>query len=179
MEHILEIKVVEGRCFVILNQERYTLGRSKSNSIVIKDPQVSRYHATVIGKRNEYIDDYEYTIIDGDLEKKKSRNGLIINQKKIQIRLLENKDVIQLGKNVILKYYRASQATLNLLKSAYKNNLSVSSVTGAGIEMIPSWLKKNEEERKMDIALSLKKTITGLNKFNYDEELKILAQRYK
>ncbi|MGF1490020.1 MAG: FHA domain-containing protein, partial [Prochloraceae cyanobacterium] len=81
MEYILEIQTVEGRCFVILNQARYTIGRSKSNSLVFKDPQVSRYHATLIRKRNEYLKTYEYTIFDGVIDKKKSRNGLIINQK--------------------------------------------------------------------------------------------------
>ncbi len=179
MEYILEIQTVEGRCFVILNQARYIIGRSKSNSIVIKDPQVSRYHATLIRKRNEYLKTYEYTIFDGVIDKKKSRNGLIINQKLYRERILETKDIIKLGSNIKLKYYRASKRTLNLLRISYKNDSSISNISGEGIDIIPSSLKRNEENTKIDISSSFKKTITRLNSFDYEKELEILSQKYK
>jgi len=179
MEHILEIQTVEGRCFVILNQTRYTIGRSKSNSIVIKEPQVSRYHATLIRNRNEYSKSYEYTILDGVLDKKKSQNGLTINDKLYENRILEVKDIIKLGSNIKLKYYRASQRTLSLLKISYKNDLSISNISVNGMDIIPSSLKINEEDSKINISSSFKKTIVRLNSFDYEEELEMLSHNHK
>lgn len=126
MYHILEIQTKKGRSFVSLEKERYRLGRSSRNCIVIKDPQISRCHATIIRKRNYYINEYCFIIYDGDLNQKKSSNGLIINENAYFSKELEVNDIILLGDNVKMKYYQGSEETLNLLKIAYKDNHSSS-----------------------------------------------------
>lgn len=133
MEHILEIKTQRERRFIILNKDRYSLGRSSKNSIVIQDRQVSRYHATLIRKNknksnnvNNYsfsvnnnkvkLDNYCFWIHDGDLQGKTSSNGIAINQQYCSSHLLEYGDLIELGDNVILKYYKLSAETLKLIQ---------------------------------------------------------------
>jgi len=171
MEQVLEIETNLGRSFITLTKERYLLGRSLRNCIVIKDPQVSRYHATLIKNPNG-----KYTIYDGDLKNKKSRNGLIVNQKVCSDWILENNDVIKLGDNARLKYYHASVETLNLLKLSYRDNSSDFIFVDEEIETTPSSLKK---QQIVDNTPSfIKKTIVNLDSSSFEEELKKITEKY-
>lgn len=177
MEHVLEIQTYQGRSFITLNKERYTLGRSQSNCIVIKDSQVSRYHATLIRHIKERLNDYYFIIYDGNLKNKKSRNGLIVNEKLCSSWILENNDLIKLGDKVKLKYYQASAETLNLLKISYRNNSHDYIFADEVIDTTPSSIK---DEEKVDNAPSfIKKTIANLESSSLEKQLKILSEKYK
>jgi len=133
MEHLLEITNQKARRLIILNKECYSLGRSPKNSIVVKDRQVSRYHATIIKKPknnlndiNNYsfsvnsnkvkLDNHCFWIYDGDLKGKTSSNGLAINRQYCSSHLLKHGDLIELGDKVILKYYKIPARALKLIK---------------------------------------------------------------
>ena len=113
--HVLIIKELSHQRIFILQEDRYSLGRKPQNDIVIKDKQVSRYHATII-KRKENDNRTFFWIYDGDLKNNKSSNGLIVNQKLCNSHCLKKGDVILLGYNVQLQYYQFAKHTLDLLK---------------------------------------------------------------
>lgn len=163
MEHILEVQTPQGRCFITLDKDRYTIGRSPRNSIVIKDPQISRHHATLIRKRNQYLNDYSFSIYDGNLSDKKSTNGLIIDRKYYDCKLLEINDLIELGDNIKLKYYQASSETLNLLRLSYKSNCSA--------------VVFNDENQET-LAFQQTEIAKKLQSSYVENQLKILSHRY-
>ena len=91
-----------------LKKTWYSLGRAAQTSIVIRDRQVSRYHATLLLKKNRDFPGYDYWIIDGDLQGNKSTNGLFIQGKHRLVHQLTNRDLIFLGERVKLRYYQFS-----------------------------------------------------------------------
>jgi len=74
-----------------LTEPTVSLGRSKTNSIVIKDPSVSRYHAKILKKDNSYI------IFDLN-----STNGTFVNQQPIREARLSNNDTITVGQTTFV-----------------------------------------------------------------------------
>jgi hypothetical protein len=87
----------------ILKKGETNLGRAGESEIAFMDEEISREHARVIFRDNQYI-----------LEDRQSRNGTFINQKRLLApQALQNGDVIWLGPQVILRYklvYRPSDA---------------------------------------------------------------------
>ena len=69
------------------------IGRRSANDIVLHDDlTVSRHHATIQGKGRKLL------IIDQG-----STNGTIVNGKKVQSARLDNGDVVNIGKQYIIK----------------------------------------------------------------------------
>ncbi len=118
--HILTIETLIDSQVIYLEEDYYSLGRSNKNFIIIKDREVSRYHATLVREKSSCSTQDLFWIYDGNLAGKKSTNGLIINQKKSTKHLLKPKDLILLGQNVRLTYHQISVKTLPLLKSLQK-----------------------------------------------------------
>jgi hypothetical protein len=73
----------------------FKIGRSEDNDLVINDPLVSRYHA-VIEKRG-----HDYQIRD-----LKSTNGTFVGGRRIEERLLEDGDVIQMGDTALRFHFK-------------------------------------------------------------------------
>ncbi|MCG8572213.1 MAG: FHA domain-containing protein [Spirochaetes bacterium] len=80
-----------------LSNKAFSIGRDKSNQIIVADPKVSRYHALVTYKNNQaYLKDTG------------SSNGTYLNGNLIppnKAVALENGDKIKVGRTVII-YYR-------------------------------------------------------------------------
>ncbi len=114
LNHVLIVKEQCSERIIILNKDKYSLGRNPHNDIVIEDKQVSRYHATIIKQQEAIARDY-FWIYDGDL-KKRSSNGLMVNQRFCDRHCLKKGDLILLGHNVRLQYYQFVSQTLDLLK---------------------------------------------------------------
>ncbi|MDJ0726554.1 MAG: FHA domain-containing protein [Prochloraceae cyanobacterium] len=127
-EHILAIEDRKGQRIITLNQKMYSLGRSTKNSIVIFDRQVSRTHATII-KQQKGNRNCTFWIYDGNLQGKRSTNGIVINKKRLLSHQLQVGDLIMLGDNTVLKYYQFSTKTVQLLRSAKKlGNSTISTI---------------------------------------------------
>jgi len=79
---------------IILNKPVFRIGRESDSDIFLDDITISRKHAQI-----EKIDTY-YKITDlGSL------NGIYINDKSVEEKILENGDKIQIGKYVFYYFY--------------------------------------------------------------------------
>ena len=141
LNHVLILKEVTKESIIILNQERYSLGRNPRNDIVIKDKQVSRYHATIIKRKQNNSQECFFWIYDGNLKNRKSSNGLIVNQRFCDSHCLRKGDLILLGHNVKLQYYQFASQTLDLLKLIETKKKSKNYLLGLN----------NKQAKKVDI----------------------------
>ncbi|MFQ5750762.1 MAG: SpoIIE family protein phosphatase [bacterium] len=76
-----------------LFSQKYTLGRSADNDIVLTDPSVSRDHAEIEYKNGSFH------ITDKD-----SKNGSLLNDQHFKNRKLHHLDIVQLG-NAVIHFY--------------------------------------------------------------------------
>lgn len=103
--HILVIEDRKGRRIVSLEESNYTLGRDSHNPIILYDYQVSRTHATLIRVMDEENGGFSYRIIDGDLQGKRSTNGIFINGHSIISHELKHGDTIRFAYEAKANYY--------------------------------------------------------------------------
>ena len=80
------IVMKDGKKFALTHWEN-VIGRSKSSDVCIDSPAISRNHAVLTR-----YDDGSWTITDAD-----SKNGVLVNGKKVMICALEEEDVINIG----------------------------------------------------------------------------------
>ncbi|MDJ0661731.1 MAG: EAL domain-containing protein [Crocosphaera sp.] len=111
--YILVLEDNNSRRTISLEESKYSLGRHSSNSIVIHSRQVSRKHATLIKKFNRKTNQESFWILDGDLEGKKSQNGIFINGEKCTVHELTDGDLINFGCEVNASYHAVSPATIS------------------------------------------------------------------
>ncbi len=76
-----------------LVRDRYLIGRSEVSDIVVDDRYVSKHHALLVKT------DAGLILVD-----MKSRNGTLVNSRKIQSRVLRNDDIVSLGHHRIKVY---------------------------------------------------------------------------
>ncbi|MBL1209739.1 EAL domain-containing protein [Geminocystis sp. GBBB08] len=103
--HIFVIEDRKGRRIVSLEESNYTLGRDSHNPIILYDYQVSRTHATLIRKMDSDSDGFSYRIIDGDLQGKRSTNGILINGHASISHELKHGDTIRFANEAKANYY--------------------------------------------------------------------------
>ncbi len=126
VKHVLVIEDINSRQTILLEEDSYSLGRDTRNSIVISSKKVSRFHATFLKRADTQRNTFSYWILDGDLHGNRSRNGILVNEKRCLVQELKHEDVIKLGLEVQASYYIiSSMSDLKLLKSGdfvKKNN---------------------------------------------------------
>jgi len=118
VRHILVIEDRKARRIVTLEDSTYSIGRDPKNDIVLYDNQVSRYHATLLRIIDYKTNQFLYRIIDGDLQGKRSTNGLIVNRKPCLSHELKHEDIIRFaGKAKAIYHVVSANAStdLNLL----------------------------------------------------------------
>lgn len=103
--HIFVIEDRKGRRIVSLEESNYTLGRDSHNPIVLYDYQVSRTHATLIRRLSDEEDGFSYRILDGDLQGKRSTNGILINGHSTISHELKHGDTIRFANEAKASYY--------------------------------------------------------------------------
>lgn len=103
--HLLVIESCNNRQAIELKNKIYSIGRHSSNNIVIDFEKISRKHATLIHKKDPKKNQDIYWILDGDLQGKKSRNGILINAKKCFVKELKDGDIINFGGNLNAVYH--------------------------------------------------------------------------
>ena len=104
-EHILIVTDGKGYREIVLKNETYSVGRGVQCDIVLQSQFVSRHHATLYRRIRQDGSSY-YRIVDGDMEGKRSVNGLLINQAKIKQEShdLQDGDEIVFGPQVFAIY---------------------------------------------------------------------------
>jgi signal transduction histidine kinase/pSer/pThr/pTyr-binding forkhead associated (FHA) protein len=109
--HLLIIDDAKGRRTVPLEAATYSIGRDATNSVVLHSKMVSRQHAILLRVTSPDSSTYLFRIIDGDLQGKRSTNGLIINGRRLFSHDLKHGDMVVFGGDVRAKYYAISNLT--------------------------------------------------------------------
>lgn len=95
-QYLLFIQDSKGIRTIKLTEDVYSIGRSSYCQIIINEPHISRYHATLV-KPKEISHDFQgYLIVDGDLKGNKSKNGIYVNGVSKSSHYLKNEDIIDL-----------------------------------------------------------------------------------
>ncbi|GBF79631.1 EAL domain-containing protein [Aphanothece sacrum] len=122
VRHILVIADQKSRRIVPLAQSNYSIGRDPNSSILLYDRQVSRHHATLLRINDVQNEQPCYRIVDGNLQGKRSTNGITINGKYCLSHELQPGDLVRFGSKSQANYYViANSEELDLLKQG--NNL--------------------------------------------------------
>ncbi len=103
--HVLVIEDAEGRRTISLDAATYSLGRDVTNAIVLHSSFVSRQHAILLRMPTQGPNRYIFRIIDGNLQGKRSTNGITINNQRCYSHDLQNGDVIVFSSDVTAGYY--------------------------------------------------------------------------
>ena len=103
VRHLLILEDLQGQRIIPLQEITYLLGRDFRNSIVLRDPSVSRQHAILL-RVTVPSEDYHFRLIDGDLKGKRSTNGLLVNGTRLSFRDLQHGDFIEFGKQAHAQY---------------------------------------------------------------------------
>ncbi|MCM1983563.1 EAL domain-containing protein [Lyngbya confervoides BDU141951] len=90
---------------VSLESSSHSIGRDPSNSLVLKAKDVSRQHAMLLRISGMEQDSYGFMLIDGDLQGKRSRNGIMVNGKRCHApHRLQHGDLIRFATRVNCRY---------------------------------------------------------------------------
>ncbi|MGQ9838846.1 MAG: FHA domain-containing protein [Cyanobacteriota bacterium] len=102
--HVLVIDDEQGRRAVALNAATYSIGRDPNNGITVHAPAISRQHALLL-RLPQKTGQYTYRLMDGNIEGKRSTNGIMVNGKRCFSWDLKDGDQILLGEQVSIQYY--------------------------------------------------------------------------
>lgn len=106
--HILYLQEGEFQQTIYLEKEIYSIGRHSENSIRLYSHQISRQHATLI-KKNSVNNQFFYMLIDGNLQEKRSQNGILVNGKKKINHELKHGDIIVFGTEEVKAVYQIKE----------------------------------------------------------------------
>ena len=126
ISHLLVIEDQLGKRTIALEAATYIIGRDPSNSIVLHSELVSRHHASLLRVTIPEDTSHLFRIIDGNLQGKRSTNGLKVNGQRCYSRSLKHGDVIMFGDNVTARYYTTSNPSdIEYLISCETEDVSV------------------------------------------------------
>jgi FHA domain len=145
--HILLIEEQQDRV-ILLDAERYLIGRNDTNEIVLNRDPISREHAMLLRVSIEDGQRFIYRIIDGDAEGKPSTNGLFINGQRQRCYDLVNDNVISFAGAVNALYIKTFMTKPQLCEFlewiASSTPTFCYSDNSAGTQLIESYLSKND-----------------------------------
>lgn len=105
IRHLLVIIDEQGKRTYNLEASMYSVGRDGSNAIVLKSDKISRQHAILLRMPHPESKGYRYKIQDGNLEGKRSINGITVNGQSVTSVELKSGDMIVFGGVVQAAYY--------------------------------------------------------------------------
>ncbi len=108
-KHFLVIEDQKAKRTINLESETCSLGRDPHNSIVLKSPRISRYHATLLRITIPGTEGDRFRIIDGDLTGKRSKNGFKVNDHICFSYDLQDGDVITFDDDIIATYHTVAE----------------------------------------------------------------------
>jgi diguanylate cyclase (GGDEF)-like protein len=80
--HYLVLEDAEGQRKFLLDAATYSIGRNPTNGIVLRSQLVSRQHAILLRVPVPKLSSHMFRIIDGNLQGKRSKNGILIDGKR-------------------------------------------------------------------------------------------------
>jgi len=117
--HVLVIEDQKSRRIVSLHENTYTIGRDPNSTVILYDRQVSRHHATLVRVNDYQSQEYFYRVIDGNLQGKRSTNGITVNGNPCLTHELKNGDVVRFGSKSQISYQVIAQSTESGMESSY------------------------------------------------------------
>ena len=125
IEHILVIEDKGGKRTIVLESATCSIGRDSSNSIVLDSRWISRHHAILLRVTMPETTNHRFRLIDGDLQGKRSTNGLSVNGHCCFSRDLRHGDEILFGRDVQARYYAtANRSDVEYLTSCEAEDIS-------------------------------------------------------
>ncbi len=109
--HVLVINDENSRQTIVLDQEKYSIGRDPRNTIALSSKKVSRIHGTILRRDDAQNKSFSYWLLDGDLKGTRSTNGIFINNKRCLVQELKHEDLIRFGQEVEASYYLVSDVS--------------------------------------------------------------------
>lgn len=103
--HLLVVIDGDGKRSYTLDASMYSIGRDDSNAIVLKSEKISRQHAILLRMPLPESKGYRYKIQDGNLQGKRSVNGISVNGQAVSSKDLNNGDMLIIGGIVQAAYY--------------------------------------------------------------------------
>ncbi|MGD1908692.1 MAG: FHA domain-containing protein [Leptolyngbyaceae cyanobacterium] len=107
--HLFIIEDSLGRRKIELDKFVYAIGRDPKCDICLWSEFASRHHATLVQLSGVGLDEGYYRIVDGDLNKKPSTNGIFVNGRRVKAHDLKNEDQIIFGFQTRAIYYHLKQ----------------------------------------------------------------------
>ncbi|MDY6861849.1 MAG: adenylate/guanylate cyclase domain-containing protein [Thermodesulfobacteriota bacterium] len=97
MTKLAEIQyTLDGKKIIFkLTGQKINIGRKNTNSLILKDPLISREHAVILFENNKYI-----------IKDKNSAHGVFLNNKRIKECILNERDRIKIGNTELLFFDR-------------------------------------------------------------------------
>ncbi len=95
--HLLVIIDKQGKRTYNLQASTYSIGRDDANSIVLKSEKISRQHALLLRTPLPGGKGYRYKIQDGNIDGKRSANGITVNGQQVFTADLNSGDMIVFG----------------------------------------------------------------------------------
>lgn len=102
--HYLLVEDPKGLRSIPLTSTTYSLGRNPNNGIVLRSHLVSRQHALLLRVPMPELTQHLFRIIDGNLQGKRSTNGILINGKRKFSHILGHEDEIIFSRDVRAVY---------------------------------------------------------------------------
>jgi diguanylate cyclase (GGDEF)-like protein len=102
--HYLAIADPEGQRKILLDSTTYSIGRNQTNGIVLRSQLVSRQHAVLLRVPVPKKSSHLFRIIDGNLQGRRSKNGLLINGKNYFSHILSHGDEIVFSNDTKASY---------------------------------------------------------------------------
>jgi pSer/pThr/pTyr-binding forkhead associated (FHA) protein len=145
--HILLIEEQRDRV-ILLDAERYLIGRNDTNEIILNRDPISREHAMLLRVTIEDEQRFIYRLMDGDAEGKPSTNGLFVNGQRQRCYDLVNDNVISFAGVINALYIKTFMTKPQLCEFlewiasstptfCYSDHL-------AGTQLVESYLSKND-----------------------------------
>lgn len=127
----------------VLNKERMTIGRRHNNDIVIDNLAVSGLHAFIItiGK-------------DSFLEDANSTNGTMVNLKHVKKHVLEDKDVIEIGRHHFQYIQHSSHAASSMPQPTDEDAISLDQSPHTQPPSLRAVIQMSRQMKSDDDALS-------------------------
>lgn len=126
VQHFLVVEDEQGKRTIPLMDSTCSIGRDLSNSIVIHSPSASRQHALLMRVTMPDTDSHMFRLIDGNLQGKRSKNGLSANGQACTSHDLKHGDEVIFGHDVRARYYM----TNNISDVHYLESCASEDVTG-------------------------------------------------
>ncbi|PZD74461.1 Cyclic di-GMP phosphodiesterase Gmr [Acaryochloris thomasi RCC1774] len=113
VRHLLVLQDSNGERVVPLDASTYSIGRHQANSIVIQDKAVSRHHALLLRIPDPQSGNFFFRIVDGNLQGKRSHNGLWINGQRYYSQDLKDQDTIAFSAKIHATYHQVTDEEID------------------------------------------------------------------